>query len=83
MEVIEQRVLEQFCLAAHLGGAYVEDGHEDEHTDDQWDEHFKLVLVHEFHNAFCRVGPRNGGHRTTDERCQQPDSYTHPPSPRD
>ena len=38
MEVIEQGVLKELGLAAHLGGAYVEDGHENEHSDDQWDE---------------------------------------------
>ena len=71
MEVVEQRVLKEFGLAPHFGRTDVQNGHQNKHTNDQRDEDLKLVLVHEFHNALCRVSPCDGSDGTPDESGQQ------------
>ena len=45
----------------------MKNGHQDEHTDDERNEHLELVLVHELHNAFCGIGPGDRSDGAADE----------------
>ena len=59
MEIVQKRVFEKFSLTAHLGRTNVQERSANEDDDDQWNDSLKFVLVHEFHDSFRSVGPRD------------------------